>query len=163
MRDGDDPADEREAQAAVVSSLRPEGEHDVAQLAAAVQEAAEIAAGGAVLELDLGLGDREPAPGRVGRHRRLAAEPGREREDRVARRLGQPPLARERLAGVEAGREADQPPRDSLRDPEAAALPAREGGDRHVAVAVEQRPQVAAEVGVAEQEVAGGARRARRA
>ncbi len=53
-----------------------------------------------------------------------------------------------------AGREPDQPPRRLLRDPEAAALLARERGDRQVGVAVEERRQVAAEVGVAEQQVA---------
>ena len=70
------------------------------------------------------------------------------------RALRQPPLARERLLCVVAGCEPDQPPRRLLRDAEAAALPARERRDGQVALALEQRPQVAAEVGVAEQELA---------
>jgi hypothetical protein len=78
-----EPPDEREAQAAVVAPLRPEREQDVTQLAAAVEEAAEIAAGGAVLEVELGSAMRCRLGARRG-HRRLAAEPGREREHRIA-------------------------------------------------------------------------------
>ena len=104
---------------------------------------------------ELGLADRELRVRGVRGHRRLAAEAGREREDGVTRLLRQTSLARERLARRVAGRELDQPPRRFLRDPEAAALPAREGRDRQVAVAGEQRRQIAAKVGVAEQDRAG--------
>ena len=97
MREPDDPADEREPQAAVVAALRAERQQDVAELPAAVEEAAQVAAGGAVLEVDARVTDREPRVHGVGRHRRLAAEAGGEREDGGARLLRQPPLAGERL------------------------------------------------------------------
>ena len=81
LLDGDDPADERQPQAAMVSALRPEREQDVAELATAVEEAAQVAAGGAVLQVDRGFGDRQALLCRVRRHRRLATEAGREREE----------------------------------------------------------------------------------
>ena len=107
--------------------------------------------GGAVLERQLGLADLEPGVHRVGGHRRLAAEAGGERKDGLARLLRQAALARERLLRRIARCDPDQPPRRLLRDPEAAALLVRERRDRHVAVPAEQRPEVAAEIGVAEQ------------
>ena len=89
LRDCHDPADEREPQAAVVRRLRAEGEDDVAKLAAAVHEAGKVAPGRPVLELELGLADRELRLRGVRGHRRLAAEAGREREDGVTRLLRQ--------------------------------------------------------------------------
>ena len=81
----DDPAHERQPQTAVVARLRAEREQDVAQLTAAVDEPAEVAAGRAVLEIELDFVDVQTRPGGVDRHPHLAAEAGRERETGLAR------------------------------------------------------------------------------
>ncbi len=141
LGDGDEPADEREPQPAVVAPLRPECQQDVAELPAAVDEAAQIARGGAVFQRQAGLPDAELRVHRVGGHCRLAAEAGSEREDSVARLLGQTPLPRERLLRRIARLPSNQAAGGLLRDPEAATLLLGEGGDRQVAVAVEQRPR----------------------
>ena len=80
-------------------------------------------------------------------------------------RSGQRALPRQRLAHPLAGAELDQRPRDRLRDAEPAADPARERRDRDVRPvacsgllqALDERPEIAAEVGVAEQERPGRA------
>ena len=105
-----------------------------------------------MLERELRLPDRELRVHGVRGHRRLTAEAGRERKDDVTRLLRQTSLTRERLMRRVAGREPDQPPRSFLRDPEAATLPARERRDRQVAVTGEEWRQIAAEIGVAEQD-----------
>src|SRR5205823_3833722 len=96
-----------------------------------------------------------PAADGIDRHPDLAAEAGRQREDGCARGRRERTLARERLTRVEAGTQRDQRARDPLDDPEAAALPLGERGDREVRVALEERQQVAREVGVAEEQGAG--------
>ena len=57
------------------------------------------------------------------------------------------PLAREGLGGEVARAEPDQPSRSLLRDPQAAALLAGERGDAQVSIVLEQRRQIACEVG----------------
>jgi hypothetical protein len=109
-----------------------------------------------VLERQVRLGDLEPGAHRIGGHRRLAAEAGGEGEDLFARLLRQAPLAREWLLRGITRCDPDQPPRCLLRDPEPTTLLVREGRDRDVAVPAEQRAEIAAEIGVAEQEVARG-------
>ena len=56
----DRPADERQPQAAVVDAQRAGREQRVDELAAAVEEAARVAAGRAVLERQLDLLDAQP-------------------------------------------------------------------------------------------------------
>ena len=119
----------------MVPALRPESQRDVAELTAAVQEAAQVASRRPVLERQLDLLHLEPGADGVHGHRGLAAEPGREREDLLPRRRRERPLAGERLARLEAAGPADQRARRLLRDPEAAALLAGEGGDAEVAAA----------------------------
>ena len=148
--DADGPADERQAQAAVVRRLRAEASSTSRSWRPRWRKP-RVAAGRAVLELELDLDDLQPRPGRVDRHTRLHAEAGREREaGRAATAKGTAgPRGAPRL---EAGREANERARNALREPEAAALPAGEGGDSEVGVGAGERPQVAAQVGVAEEE-----------
>ena len=96
---------------------------------------------------------------RPGRRDRLRGyrrpQPGRRRAGRRPRERSASACAAPRAAPrVVAGGEADQSARACFAIPETAALLAGEHGDRDVGVAVEERPQVAAEIGVAEQEVA---------
>ncbi len=150
--EADDPADERQPEAAVVRRLRAEGEQDVPELAASMDEAGEIADGGAMLELELDLAELEAGSKRIDRHPRLDAEAGREREAGGSRRRREDALPGERLTRRSACRELDQASRGSLREPEAAALRAREPGDDEIAVSLDERRQVAAQIGVAEQQ-----------
>src|SRR5919201_197139 len=131
---------------------RATGEGGVEQLAAAVEEAADVASGDAVAERELALLD--PAAGADGVDRRadLATEPRRERKARLARRRRERALARERLACLEPAERLDEGAGSALRDPEAAAAPPREGRDREVDAAVSEPPEVALEVGVAEEQ-----------
>src|SRR6185437_13398499 len=80
LEDGDDPADQREAQAPVVRRVWAEGEQDVPQLPRAVDEPAEIASRRAVAQRELDLLDAQPGAQRVESHPRLAAESGGGRE-----------------------------------------------------------------------------------
>ena len=147
------PAGEREPEPPEVDRERPGGDDDVPELATAVEEAAEVAAGGAVAQAELLLGHREPRAGRVDRHPRLGAEARREREAGRARRGREGALAGERRAGAIAGAQPDQRPRGLARDPEPPALGDRERRDDEVGVALEQRPEVTAQVRVGEHDV----------
>ena len=156
LRDGDEPADERQPQPAVVASLRAEGEHDVAQLPAAVEEAAQVARRSA--RCSSGSSCSAPRGPRSPRSTVIPASqpnPAASGKHGVARRLRQVAAGRRAAPARRSRREPDQAARRFLRDPEAAALLLRERGDRQVAVAVEQRPRSPSQVGVAEQEVAG--------
>jgi hypothetical protein len=111
-----------------------------------------------VLERQLVLADGQARLDGVHGHPDLAAETAGEREAGPARGLVQVALAGKRLARFEPARETDQPACDALREAEAAALAALEDRDSQVALAVEERTQVAAQVGVAEQKGAGRGR-----
>ena len=148
----DDPPHERQPQAAVVGRERAEGEEDVTELARPVREPGEIAPGRPVAEGKHDLLDLEAGRGRVVRHAHLAAEAPGDRKARTARLGGDGTLPGERLERIAAGPEAEQPPRGSLDDAEPTALPFREGGDRQVGAALDERPHVADEIGVAEEQ-----------
>ena len=119
-----------------------------------MEEAARVAAGRAVLEVELHLLDAETRPRRVDRHARLATEPRCKREDRSASARRERALARERLDGLESREHADQPSRDALGETEAAADALAEDRDVDVRIPGEQRAQVAAQVCVAEEQPA---------
>ncbi len=154
-REPDHGADERQPEPAVVHGLRPAGEHELGELAAAVREPAQVTARRAMLELELDLLDLEPGADRVDRHPRLDPEAHRDREDRGARPRGEPPLARERLARDEAAAQPDQragrpssrarsrrPPwrrRRRSRDPRSVSASASKVA-AEIRVAEEQRP-----------------------
>ena len=105
------PADERQPQPAVVAPLRAEGEQDVAQLAAAVEEAAAGRAPwrGARARA---RARRSPSP-RVARRppssRVSQPKPAASGKTGLARPLRQAALARERLPRAIARTRADQP------------------------------------------------------
>ncbi len=147
-----EPADDRQAQAAVVDGGRPGGEQRVDELVCAVREAAQVAAGGAVAERQLDLLDAQPGAGGVDRRAHLAAEAGGKREDGAARGGRKRALARERLARVDARQRLDQHAGRALGDAEAAALPLGERGDGQVGVGLVERPQVAGQVGVGKEQ-----------
>ena len=123
----------------VVAAQRARRERELDELAAAVNKAAEVAAGGAVPELELDLAHVEPVAECVDRHPRLDAEPGRDREEGLACALGQHALARQRLAHPSTGAQLDQRARDVLRDAQPAPHPASEGGDGNVGVRLDER------------------------
>src|SRR5437763_1702236 len=148
----EDPADERQAEAAVVLGQRAAGEDGVEKLAGPVGEAARIAAGRAVAQWELHLLDFEPLPGRVDRHPHLAAEPRRGRKAGGAGSRGKRALAGERLARLEAGAGADERASSPLGDPEASAPALSERGDGEIRVDLDERREVALEVGVAEEQ-----------
>src|SRR3954471_8252822 len=100
----------------------------------------------------LDLLDVEPGADRVEGHPHLAPEAGRSREAALASPGRERALAGERLTEIPAGRKPEQPARGALGEPEAAALALRERGDGYVGVRVRERPQVAREVCVAEQD-----------
>ena len=127
-------------------------EQQVAELAPTVDEAGEVAARRAVLEVELDLADVEPGPQRVDRHPRLDAEAGRDREHLGARPSRERALPGERLLDAAPAAELDQAAGHALREPEPAAVASREAGDGEVGVVLHERPQVADEVGVAEEE-----------
>src|SRR5262249_30675512 len=83
----------RAPQAAEVDALRAAGVEDVAQLAGAMDEAAQVPAGGAVTKRELELAGREPRARGVDRHPDFAAEAGREGEARRPRRRGERALS----------------------------------------------------------------------
>ena len=106
-RDAGHPADEREPRPRWLTRLRAAGERGVEELAAAVDEAAEITAGCAMRRGDRPRG-RQARLHRVDRHPRLAAEPGREREARRARRRERKRCPESGSRGVEAAPQPDQ-------------------------------------------------------
>src|SRR6188508_550444 len=83
--EGERPAHDRQAQAAVVLCLRAYGEKAVEELTPSVDEAAEVAVGLPVAERQLELGDTEARARGVDRHAHLAAEAGRDRKRLLAR------------------------------------------------------------------------------
>src|SRR5262245_14647783 len=103
-------------------------------------------------ERELDLLDDEPGAGGVVGHAGVATEARREREAHRPRCLRERALAREGLAQLSARAEPEQRTGRSFDEAEAAALPLGERGDRDVGLAVGQRPQIADEVGVAEDE-----------
>ena len=119
----DRPADERQARAAVVHAQRARREHRVDELAAAVEEAARVTAGCAVLE----IAARSPRRARP-RVRRRSSSASR-RRSRGASGKTAARAAAERARCPESGSAASKPERSrisaravALRDPEAAAL-----------------------------------------
>ena len=102
--------------------------------------------------MKLALFDLEAGPGGVDRHPHFAAEPGGERKAASARCCRESPLARERLAGLEPRKRADQSAAGLLGDAEATALLLGEDGDRQIRSRLGQRAQVAAQVCVAEEQ-----------
>ena len=147
----------------MVRRLRAEGEQDVAQLTSAVDEAGRVAAGRPVLQLELELDQLEPARAASAVIRVSTPKPAAtgKQTARAAGERNRCPESGSRA--LEAGGEADERPRNALGDPEAAALPAGERGDSEVGAGGGERPQVAAQVGVAEEDRPGAAPRARRA
>ena len=117
-----------------------------------MDEAGEVAARRAVLEVDLDLADVEAGPKRVDRHPRLDAEAGSDREHLGARPRRERALPGERLRDAAPATELDQAAGDALGEPEPAAGAPREAGDGEVCIGLHERPQVAGEVGVAEEE-----------
>ena len=115
-------------------------------------EPADVAAGRAVLQVELDLGHPQPRPHGVDRHPRLDPEPRRHGEDRLARGRGERALTGERLADVHPSEPADERARDGLGEPEPASRSACEGRHREVGVRLDERREVAAEVGVAEKD-----------
>src|SRR5438093_6158465 len=148
----EDPAHQREAESTVVLGQRAAGEKSVEELAGPVGEAARIAACRPVAQWELHLLDFEPLPGRVDRHPHLAAEPGRGRKAGGAGSRGKRALAGERLARLETGAGADERASRPLGDPEASALALSERGDGEIRVGLDERREVALEVGIAEEQ-----------
>ena len=152
-RDPHDRADERKPQAAEAPRLRGERrEQQVAELPPTVDEAGDVATRRAVLEVELDLADVEAGPKRVDRHPRLDAEAGRDREHLGARPRRERALPGQRLLDAASAAELDQAAGDALREPEPAAGAPREAGDGEVGLVLHERPQVADEVGIAEEE-----------
>ena len=118
-------------------------------------EATKVASGRPVLELDVDLLHRQPGPHRVDRHPRLDAEAARDGKDRLACLRTQPPLAREGLAHLPPTGGPDERAGGALGEPEATADARAERRDDDVGAGGQQRTQVAAQVGVAEEERAG--------
>ena len=98
-REPDDRADERQAQPAEAPTLRSERrEQEVTELTTAMDEPADVAAGRAVLEVELDLRDAKAGAGGVDRHPRLDAEAGRDGKELRAGRAREAALTGERLA-----------------------------------------------------------------
>ena len=109
----------------MVRRLRAEGEQEVAELAAAVEEAARVARRRPVLEVELDLRDVEAGLHGVDRHPVSTPKPGREREA-----LGRARASRAARC-PESGSRASKPQARSisclrrlLREPEPPALAA---------------------------------------
>ena len=117
-----------------------------------MQEAAEVASCRPVAQRQLALFDPEARADRVDRHSHLAAEARREREAGGAGGRRERALPGERLARLVAAAEPDQLARGALGDPEASALPLAKGGNGQVGAVLDERLEVALEVGVAEEQ-----------
>src|SRR5205814_8833110 len=141
---------------AVVDGARAAGEQRVERLPPAVREAAGIPCGRAMAERQLEFGNPEAGPDRVDRHPHLAAEAGRERKACLAGGLRQRALARERFLRTEARKSPDEGAARLLGKPESAPLALGEGGDREIAVGCRELRQVSLDVGVDEEDAAGG-------
>ena len=139
----DDPAHERQPQAAVVDAERAEGEQrgrtncrprcrkprrsrPVARCRRSISTSSTVRPGARGVDGHPGLG---------------AANPNASGKHRGARGRRERALARERLARLEAASSADQRARRPLDDPEPAALPLGERRDREVGVGSRQRPR----------------------
>src|SRR5206468_671259 len=109
------------------------GGRDVGELARAVREPAQVATGGAVLEVELDLADAKAGARGIDRHRGLHAEARRERQHGLERRAPQGTLAAQRRGELEAGPPADERPRGLQREAEPPADASRERGDGDVA------------------------------
>jgi acetyl-CoA carboxylase biotin carboxyl carrier protein len=97
-----------------------------------VDEAAQVAAGRAMLEVDLDLGQAQSGARGVDRHPELHAEPRRERKDRSERGAPQRALPRDRRLELQPRAPGERKPREAQRDPEAAAHPPGERRHRDV-------------------------------
>src|SRR6185436_11576066 len=117
-----------------------------------VDEAGEVAAGRAVLEVDLDLADVEARPQGVDRHPGLDAEAGSGGEDLGAGPSRECALPGKRLLDAAPAPELDQAAGNRLGEPEPAAGAPREAGDGKVCIVFHERPEVSDEVGVAEEE-----------
>ncbi len=117
-----------------------------------MREPAQVAPGRAVIEVELDLLHLEAGTDGVDRHPRLDPEAHRNGEHGRAGARGQVALPRERLTRREPAAQPDQRARRRLREPEAAADARRERRDRELGLGIDERPQVATEIGVAEQE-----------
>ncbi len=148
----DHPADERQPEPAEADGLRPTGEHELGELAAAMGEPAQIATRRPMLELELDLLHREPGPDGVDRHPRLDAEAHRDRENGGARPCREQTLAREGLAHLTAAPNADQRAGRALRETEAATLAHAEHGDCDIRTGRGEPAQVAAKIRVAQEQ-----------
>jgi len=84
-------------------------QREVLELAPAMHEAAERSAGRAVLELQLHLRDAEARSSRIDVHRRLHAEPRRERRHRPQDRSAHGALARDRCGELQPAEPAHVP------------------------------------------------------
>ena len=142
----------------MVLGERAEGKQEVAQLAGAVHEAGHVATGCPVAERQLDLFDLEPGLQRIQGHARLAAEAGGRREAALTRSRRERPLPGERLAQVATGGQAEELASRALDDPEAAALAFSEHRHGQVGSRSDERPQISAEIRVAEQEASGRSR-----
>ena len=142
----------------MVRRLRAEREQDVAELARAVREPAQVAAGRAVAQRKLDLVDRQARADGVERHPDLAAEPGR-RSGSTSRAPRRTARAAPRAARAAHDRVAqpEQSAGGPLRDPEPAALPLGECGHREIRLARQKWPKVARQVGVAQEQRTGPA------
>src|SRR6266540_7022237 len=155
LADRHGPADQRQPEATVVHAERAAGEDRVEELARPVGESAEISARRSMGDGQLDLLDAQACSESVDRHPDLAAEACCEREAGPAGGGRQRPLTRERLPGGIAAARLHERTRRALRDAEAAALPLCERGDREVGIRLEQRAQIPAQVGVADDESSG--------
>lgn len=139
----------------MVDRQGPDGEQRVEKLAAAMREARQVAPGLAVLEVHVDLLDVQACAQHVDGHPQLASEAGREWKGGRARTSAQETLTREGLSGDEAGAQADQLPRDSLRDSKASSASARERGDEDVGSAPSKGREGAIQIGIAEKQRTG--------
>ena len=146
------PADERQAQAAVVDGERPAASSASTSWRprwakpAASRPVARCSSGSSTLL------DAQPGADGVDRHPHLAAEARREREAGRARRRRERRWPESGSRASKPVSSADERAAGALGDPEAAALPLGERGDGEVGAASSERAQVAAQVGVAEQQ-----------
>src|SRR5215213_9904169 len=99
-----------------------------------MEEAAEVSAGGAVLQVELVLAQAEPGADGVDRHPDLHPVALGERKDGPQRLGAESPLAGDRRLRLEAAEAPDRPAGEPEREAEAAAGPAAEAGHRKVAL-----------------------------
>src|SRR5215218_8823576 len=99
-----------------------------------MEEAAEVSAGGAVLQVELVLAQAVAAADGIDGHPDLHPIALREREDRPQRLCPERPLAGDRRLRLEAAEPPDRPAGEPEREAEAAADPPAEGRHREVAL-----------------------------